>query len=316
MLADGRQVDVTVPGGCSPGTTIQIDVPGVVVPQSGVMLSRVPDEGGLPPPVPLAKHDSVYYIGEEMLIDNGKIKLVHGAVGKITSMKSESRRVGKDGLTVKFEGIKDGCGCYPHELSRTPPGVVVPQFGVTAPPWHNPMPAIISPTPAPTIISGGGPAANLGAPPQTTVSHQTVNVNVSGGKGGGSIMEEVHPVLHVCCCYCAITPSVQMTTSSQCCCCNTLTGCCREAAEGCICWEFKEWCTCTGCTCCKCVCTCCCCAWAGAFPCQKNIPCRLTVLYLTCCPPCGCCEKVDHGAALHGIQKAGGAPPSPIEMGR
>jgi hypothetical protein len=83
-----------------------------------------PSGEGVTAPVPFAKHENVYYVGEDLIIDNGKIKLVHGSVCKITSLKSESRRVGKDGLTVKFEGIKEACGCYPHELSRTPPGDV------------------------------------------------------------------------------------------------------------------------------------------------------------------------------------------------
>ena len=102
----------------------------------------------------------------------------------------------------------------------------------------------------------------------------TVNVaapvNITTGKSKGSIMEEVRPCQHVCCFYCGVTPSIQVTLNLQCCCANALGGCCRAGAEGCICCEYKYWWTCTGLTCWKCVCNCCCLFKAGAFPCQKE----------------------------------------------
>lgn len=69
--------------------------------------------------------------------------------------------------------------------------------------------------------------------------------------------------------YCAITPSIQCSDHCGLLCCHCMSGCCREAAEGCICCQHKCYSTATGCTGIMCVCNCMCLVSACAFPCQK-----------------------------------------------
>ena len=77
----------------------------------------------------------------------------------------------------------------------------------------------------------------------------------------------------------------------------------------------KDWLTCTGITCCKIGGNFCCFASICAFPCQKDIPCRLTICCCTLCGSggCGCCKKADFGKALMGKT---GAPPTALAMER
>ena len=97
-----------------------------------------------------------------------------------------------------------------------------------------------------------------------------------------------------------------------------------EGKEGCVCWQQKVHCTLTGLTCCKCAGSFCCEAYACAFPCQKDIPCRCTIC---CCTVLGvdgvgCFKIVNHrkaldgGAGGFGAQMGGGMPPVAEQMER
>ena len=79
--------------------------------------------------------------------------------------------------------------------------------------------------------------------------------------------------------------------------------------------SHKDWLTCTGITCCKIGGNFFCLASVCAFPCQKDIPCRLTICWCTLCGSggCGCCKKADFGKALMGKT---GAPPTSLAMER
>jgi len=192
------------------------------------------------------------------------------------------------------------CRCSPDVVAHVPIAMSSQDLGLQPAVSHDTVELL----PTSVVV--------LQEPAEIKVKTQIKTVKV---KSSGSIMEKVEPILHICCCYCAITPSVQITCSCAITCMNCLCSCCREGAEGCICCESKTWQTCTGMTCVKCVLQLCCVACASAVPCQKNIPCRITIFYCTIFPTCGCCKSVDHGAAIHGIQHADGAPPS-LEMSR
>lgn len=177
-------------------------------------------------------------------------------------------------------------------------------------------PNVVSSAPAnsPTITV----APNINVAQNTAVVNNVTNVqqNVSitqmNVADGGNRIDMVSPCCACCCAYSALTAGVSSVCSQTACCCNCMIGCCRAGDEGCILTELKNWISCTGCTICKCAGTFCCFAGASAFPCQKDIPCRLTICWLTIGPGCGCCVQTDHKAALAG----GGAPPEGEEMER
>jgi len=123
-----------------------------------------------------------------------------------------------------------------------------------------------------------------------------------------SIMSEVHPICEWFCGYAALTPSISLGETWQVLCLNCLCQCCQEADEGCILDQHKCWVNCTGCTLCKLGCDCLCLKIVCALPCHKDIPWRITVLYVTVCaaecPPCGCCKTVNHAKVMGGVHGA------------
>ena len=138
-----------------------------------------------------------------------------------------------------------------------------------------------------------------------TVNSVNINqINITTTKDSTSAMSTIHPCVECCCGYCALTPSLACSTICQCFCCNCLEACCQEADEGCILQQSKCWLNCSGCTFCKCGCGLCCCIEACALPCHKDIPCRITICYLTLCPPCGCCKTVNHANVMSGVHGA------------
>ena len=138
-----------------------------------------------------------------------------------------------------------------------------------------------------------------------TVNNVNINqINITTTKDSTSAMSTVHPCGECCCGYCALTPSLACSTICQCFCCNCLEACCQEADEGCILQQSKCWLNCSGCTVCKIGCGLCCYIQVCAVPCHKDIPCRITICYITLCPPCGCCKTVNHANVMSGVHGA------------
>jgi hypothetical protein len=163
---------------------------------------------------------------------------------------------------------------------------------------------------------------NINANTENTIT-QSTNVMVNTrhnvfiiNREETDIMDQVTPMFSWCCGYCALTPSVASVASCTVLCCNCLCGCCREASEGCICGEIKNLVTCSGCALCMCSGGLCCFQGACAIPCQRDIPCRLTILYCTLGPGCGCCKGVNHAAVVSGIGRGRSGAPSTVEMER
>lgn len=163
---------------------------------------------------------------------------------------------------------------------------------------------------------GPDTAAHIALAAQRSQSVQPTQLVPSAGitnqKDTTSIMSEVHPVCESCCYYVALTPSIGCSFTCQTLCFNWTQGCCKEAQEGCIINLTKCWINCTGCTLCKLGFDCCCCVGACALPCHKDIPCRITICYITVCPPCGFCKTVNHAKVMTGVHGA----PANCEMER
>ena len=187
------------------------------------------------------------------------------------------------------------------------------------------------PQPAPqpvatAAVSREQPLAPQQAGPTTVVvqniqhnevaNHNEVNItnitNITNKKDTTSVMSNVTPVFECCCAYCALTPSIACGWTCQFLCCIWTDACCKEAQEGCLINMTKCWINCTGCTFCKYGNDCCCLVGVCAVPCHKDIPCRITFCYLTICPPCGCCKKVNHAKVMTGVHGA----PATCEMER
>jgi hypothetical protein len=161
---------------------------------------------------------------------------------------------------------------------------------------------------APTAVNPAAQPLLATQQPVALVPVPQVVVNMNAADHT-SVMDQVTPLFAWCCGYCALTPSLASMCSSTCCCIQCMNGCCREASEGCVFGECKLLCTCTGCTLCMLAGGCCCFQGACAFPCQKDIPCRLTVLCCTLGPECGACKTVNHAAVVTGIGRGrSGAP--------
>ena len=159
----------------------------------------------------------------------------------------------------------------------------------------------------PVASATSEPVAVVGKPVSLLEMSHIANTEGAGNGQNGQdwfAEGEVTPIFSWCCGYNALLPSVATTCSTGVLCANCFTGACIRGEEGCVCFHHKDWLTLTGCTLYKSACNLLCCASVCAFPCQKDIPCRLTICYWTLCGKggCGCCKKADFGKALMGTR--------------